>query len=357
MGAAPAAGRDALLRYHDEWTAEGPEAWEHWLPEIGRLADNLGRLIGAPAGSVSLVPNVSLALTGIASALDFSGDRNEIVVEATQFPTVTYVLAGWTRYGATYRVVESDDGRTIPTERLVAAITERTRLVVLSHAAYVSGALIDVAAVAARCRETGARFVLDIYQTAGTYPVDLATLGVDYAVGGSHKWLCGGPGCGFFYVRPDLQSEFVPAVTGWMAHADPFAFEPAPIRIGTGSERGNTGTPTIPGYLVARAGHDALLEVGIDNVRAHNVRLTTRLAEGALARGFTVPTPLQPEQRTGWIGMDFERSKEVSRRLIAERVYHDYRPGCGLRVSPHFYTSDVEIETFFERLDTIRRAL
>jgi len=292
----------------------------------------------------------------IGSSLAFTPERDEVVVEALQFPTVTYVWRAWERYGARLTVVPSDDGKTMSTDRLCAAITERTKLVVLSHAAYISGSVIDAAAIAARCKETGAIFVLDAYQTTGIYPFDVTELGVDVVVGGSHKWLCGGPGCGFLYVRPDLRATFEPAVTGWMGHETPFAFEPAPITLAHGQHRFTTGTPTIPGYVVARAGHDAILEIGVEAIRAHNVRLTTRLAEGALERGLTVPTPLQPERRTGWIGIDFPGAQAATRELVKRRIFLDWRPDCGIRVSPHFYTTDEEIAAFFEAIDEIRSA-
>lgn len=354
MGAAPLGARDALGAYWDAWSQHGPEAWDDWFPELAAIADGVGSLFGAHPGTTSLVPNVSLAMSAIASALDYSHDRCEIVIEELQFPTVSYVWRAWERFGARVTTVPSDDGRTMSTDRLCEAITERTAAVVLSHAAYQSGAVIDAAAIAERCRETGAIFVLDAYQTTGIYPFDALALGIDVVVGGSHKWLCGGPGCGFIYVRPGLRERLAPVVTGWMGHADPFGFEPAPIRHAPDQHRFTTGTATIPGYVVARAGHDAIREVGIAQIREHNVRLTTALAEGALARGFTVPTPIEPRLRTGWIGMDFPGSGAATKALVERRVFVDYRPGCGIRVSPHFYTTDAEIETFFGALDEVR---
>jgi kynureninase len=354
MGAPPLGARDALLAYWEAWARNGPEAWEEWLPAIAAVADGIGELIGAPAGSVSLAPNVSLLQAALASALDWSGERNEVVFEALQFPSVTYVWKAWERFGARVASVPSDDGRTMSTERLAAAITEKTAVVVLSHAAYVSGAVIDVPALVARCREVGALFALDVYQTTGVYPYDVTALDVDLAMGGSHKWLCGGPGCGFVYVKPALRASLEPAITGWMAHESPFNFEPAPIRLAWDQHRWNTGTPTIPGYLAAKAGHDAIRELGLAEIRAHNVRLSNKLIEGALERGFTIPTPLDPAKRTGWIGMDFAGADAVVRRLIAERVFVDYRPGCGIRVSPHFYTADAEIDAFFAAVDRLR---
>ncbi len=354
MGAPPVGAREALAAYWEAWAHDGPEAWHVWYPALAEIADGIGRIVGAPSDTVSLVPNVSLAIAAIASSLNYPADRCEIVVESLQFPSVTYVLDAWQRHGARVVVVPSDDGRAVPTERLLAAITERTAMVVLSHAAYQSGATIEAAALAARARETGALFVLDAYQTAGIVPIDAVALGVDAIVGGSHKWLCGGPGCGFIYVRPGVRERLTPAVTGWMGHAEPFAFEPAPIRHAGGTHRFTTGTPTIPGYVAARAGHDAILEIGVPAIREHNVRLTTLLAEGALERGFDVPTPLDPARRTGWIGMDFPGAREATEELVARRIFVDYRPGCGIRVSPHFYTTDAEIATFFAAVDEIR---
>ncbi len=354
MGAAPLAAKAALEAYWEEWAAEGPEAWEMWLPRIAEIADGIGAIVGAPAGSVFLGPNVSVMQAAIATCLDFNGERNEVVYEALQFPSVTYVWKEWERYGARVRVVPSDDGRTIPTERIVEAITEKTAIAVLSHAYYVSGALADIRTIQAHCRSVGALLCVDAYQTTGVYPYDVTEWDLDLVTGGSHKWLCGGPGCGFLYVKPSLLERFRPAVTGWMAHEHPFAFEDAPIEHAHSMYRFGTGTPTIPGYVVAKPGHDFIRAAGVENIRAHSVRMTTKIAEMALERGLRVNSPLQPEHRAGWIGIDFDDSENVCRKLISERVFLDYRPGCGLRVSAHIYTSAGEIDNFFTILDRLR---
>ncbi|MBV8244420.1 MAG: aminotransferase class V-fold PLP-dependent enzyme, partial [Candidatus Eremiobacteraeota bacterium] len=290
----------------------------------------------------------------IASSLDWNNERNGVVYEALQFPSLTYVWDAWRRRGARPVRVPTDDGRTIPTQRIIDAIDERTNVVLLSHAYFQSGALVDVAPIAKRAHELGALVVVDIYQTAGVVPIDVVALGADVAVGGSHKWLCGGPGCAWLYLKPELRARFEPAVTGWMAHARPFEFEPAPMTYADSMYRFGTGTPTIPGYVVARPGHDTIAEIGVSAIRQHNVRLTTKLAEMALERGLTVNTPLDPERRTGWIGIDFAGAQPLHRRLIEERIFVDYRPGCGIRVSPHFYTTDSEIDAFFDALDRLR---
>ncbi len=355
MGAAPLGAKAALERYWEEWASDGPEAWERWLPEIASIADGIGEIIGAPSGSTFLGPNVSALQSALASCLSFTPQRNEIVYEALQFPSLTYVWNEWQRFGAQPRIVPSSDGRTVETQRIIDAITERTVIAVLCHAYYVSGALCDVAAIQAHCRKTGTLLCVDAYQTTGVVPYDVLDMDLDIVTGGSHKWLCGGPGCGWIYVRPELRDRFEPVVTGWMAHARPFSFEPAPITWAPSMYRWGTGTPTIPGYAVAKPGHDLIKRVGVRAIREHNVRLTTRIAEAALERGLTVNSPLQPEKRTGWIGIDFPASDRAYRGLIERRVFVDYRPGCGIRVSPHFYTTDGEIDAFFEELDELRR--
>jgi kynureninase len=321
MGAAPLAAKDALDAYWHDWQRDGPEAWERWLPEIARIADNLGELIGAPPGSMFLGPNVSVLQAALATSLRFEAPRNEVVYEALQFPSLTYVWTEFARYGAQIRIVPSDDGRTIDTQRIIDAITERTLIAVLSHAYYVSGALCDVRAVQRHCRKTGTLLIVDAYQTTGVYPYDVTEWDLDVVTGGSHKWLCGGAGCGWIYVKPELRARLEPAVTGWMAHARPFAFEPAPMTYADSMYRFGTGTPTIPGYLVAKPGHDTIKEVGIQKVREHNVRLTSQIAQQALDRNLKVNTPLDPEQRTGWIGIDFEGVEGAYKQLIEQRVF------------------------------------
>ena len=355
MGAAPLGAREALDAYWTDWATDGPEAWGRWLPRIGEIADGIGAIVGAPAGSVFLGPNVSVLQAALATAVDFHGKRNEVVYEALQFPSLTYVWAEWERYGAKPVVIPSPDGMTIPTEAIIASISENTAIAVLSHAYYVSGAVADIRAIQKHCRDVGALLCVDAYQTTGVYPYDVTEWDLDIVTGGSHKWLMGGPGCGWIYVKPSLLERFRPAVTGWMAHAKPFDFEEAPIRYASSMYRWGTGTPTIPGYLVARPGHELIRSIGVARIREHNVRLTSKLAEMALERKLRVNTPLEPARRTGWIGIDFDGSEQTCKHLIENRVFVDYRPGCGIRVSPHFYTTDEEIDRFFSTLERIRK--
>lgn len=355
MGAAPLAAREELLAFWEDWSHDGPAAWERWLPAIDEIANGIGAIIGAPAGTVGLAPNVSMLQETLASSLDWSDRSNGVVYEQLQFPSLQYVWDAWARRGARPVRVPSDDGRTIPTERIVAAIDERTRVVLLSHAYFQSGALVDVATIAKRAHEVGALLVVDVYQTAGVVPIDVVALDVDVAVGGSHKWLCGGPACGYIYVRSQLREEFKPTATGWMAHAAPFAFEPPPMRYASGMMRFGNGTPPMQAYLGARAGHALIREVGVAAIRAHNLALTEMILAEADARGIRTPTPREQNKRTGWIGLDVPEGARVVRELEERRVFVDYRPGCGIRVGPHFYTSAEDVMTFFEALDRLQR--
>ncbi|HEY2475741.1 MAG TPA: aminotransferase class V-fold PLP-dependent enzyme [Candidatus Cybelea sp.] len=353
MGAAPLRAREVLQAYWSEWASDGPEAWERWLPRITEIADGIGEIIGAPPGSVFLGPNVSVMQAALGTCIDFTSERNEVVYEALQFPSLTYVWREWERYGAVNRVVESDDGRTIPTERICEAITEKTALAVVSHAYYVSGALADIEAIQDRCRHVGALLCVDAYQTTGIVPYHVRKLDLDLVTGGSHKWMCGGPGCGWLYVKPSLTSELCPAITGWMAHERPFAFEEAPIVYAASMYRFGHGTPTIPGYVVAAPGHEAIRTIGVEQIRKHNIALTEKIAAMALERKLRVNTPLDPARRTGWIGIDFDGAEAACRRLIEQRVFTDYRPNCGIRVGPHFYTTGEDVDAFFAALDAL----
>lgn len=354
MGAAPVGARDALDTYWQQWASDGPEAWERWLPRIGEIADGIGAMVGAAPGTVFLGANVSVLQAALGTCIDFSGERNEVVYESLQFPSITYVWREWERYGAVNRIVPSPDGRTVPTERIVEAITEKTAIAVISHAYYVSGALADIESIQDRCRHVGALLCVDAYQTTGIVPYDVQQLDLDIVTGGSHKWLCGGPGCGWMYVKPSLRGELRPAVTGWMAHERPFAFEAAPIAYAESVYRLGHGTPTIPGYVVAAPGHDLIRSVGVARIREHNARLTQKIIAMAQERGLQINTPLDPQQRTGWIGIDFDGAENACRALTQRRVFVDYRPSCGIRVSPHFYTVDEEIDAFFAELDPLR---
>ncbi|MCA9692070.1 MAG: aminotransferase class V-fold PLP-dependent enzyme [Myxococcales bacterium] len=350
MGAMPRQATAALQQYTDDWARDGVEAWDQWTQLIDEVSDAAGAFLGAPKGQTILNQNVAYFMAAIASALDFSGRRNKVVMEALQFPNVIYVWERFQELGARLELVGSDDGMTIPTERVLAAIDEETLIVPISHGVYVSGYLQDVKAICDRAHEVGALVMVDVYQTVGAVPIDVKAWGADLVVGGSHKWLCGGPGTCFLWMRPELRARLRPRVTGWWAHAEPFKFKPAPIEYTASSWRLMGGTPSVPAYYVARAAYENLHEIGVPRIRRHNLALCQRIIDRALERGLTVHSPLDARVRTGFVAVDFPGSEEASKALIAEHYKHDWRPDCGIRIGPHFYSTEDEVERMMDRI-------
>jgi len=360
LGAMPVGVYDKLRGYADQWAEKGVRAWmDGWWSSPVDVGNVLGRIVNAPPDSVVMHQNVSVIESILASAMDFSGRRNKVVYTDQNFPSVMYVWEGMRRHGARIHCVESRDGIGVPTEELLAAIDEETLVVPISHVCYKSSYLQDAEAICARAREVGALVILDTYQSVGTVPVDVQALGVDMMCGGSVKWLCGGPGAGYLYVRPGLLEELEPAITGWAAHAAPFAFEPGPQRYASGVERLLHGSPAVPALLSATAGYEAVLEVGVETIRAHSVALTEGLRRNMLGRGFTIPSPEDPNRRGGTITIGLredEDGKAMVEALARRRILVDHRPGAGIRVSPHFYTRASELEEFAETMTELRES-
>ena len=345
LGAMPARVYDRLREFADMWAARGVRAWaEGWweMPVTG--GDLVGRIIGAGPGEVVMHQNVSICQSVICSCFDFAPPRNKIVYESLDFPSVIYVYEAQRRRGARTVVVESDDGMTVPIERLLAAIDEETLLVPISHVLFKTAYLQDAKAIIDRAHQVGALVVLDVYQSAGTVPIDVKALNVDFVVGGSVKWLCGGPGAGYLYVRPGLRERLRPTVTGWMAHREPFAFEAGEIDYAPNAFRLLHGTPHVPALYSARSGYEIVLEVGVERIRAKSQRQTQHLIALAEERGLRVTSPRNPTQRGGTVTIDVEHGPAVTKELIRREILVDYRPGAGIRVSPHFYTTDEELE-------------
>ena len=251
--------------------------------------------------------------------------------------------------------MESEDGIHPPVEKLLAAIDERTLLVPISHVLFRSSGMYDARAVIERAHAVGAMVLLDVYQSAGTVPLKLAEWGCDIACGGSVKWACGGPGAGYLYVRPDLLPKLEPMATGWFAHAEPFAFDMGPMRYAKDVWRMIGGTMPVPAIYTARAGWETVARLGVERIRAKSLRQTRLLRDLVQARGFTVNTPQDDAARGGTVCFDFAGADLVSRELVRRRFFHDYRPRCGLRVSPHFYTTDDELHAFVDALDDVRK--
>jgi kynureninase len=355
LGAMPRAAEARLKEYTDTWASRGVRAWaEGWWRMPVTVGDEIGRIIGAAPGSVVMHQNVSVCQALILSCFDFSGRRNRIVYEGLNFPSVMYVYEAHRALGAEVVTVPSDDGITVPLERYLAAIDERTLLVPLSHVIFKSAFIQDVAAIVRRAHEVGALVVADLYQSAGTVPVDVAAWDVDFATGGSVKWLCGGPGAGYLYVAPRLRRDLSPRLTGWMAHRAPFAFETGAIEYADDATRFLHGTPAVPALYAAQAGYAIVSAVGVPAIRAKSVRQVQLLVDLARERGFRPHAPAQAAARGGMVILDVPHAQAVTRELLRREVIVDFRPGAGIRFSPHFYTTDEEIR---RALDETRQIL
>ena len=352
LGAMPAATRDNLVAYADTWASRGVRAWgEGWWEKALAMGDKLAPLLGTGEGETSFHQNVTLATAVFVSSLDFSGERNKLVMVDMEFPSLQYLYHQ--HPDAEIVTIRSKDGLTIDEDELCAAIDERTRLVAFSHVLFKSSYLMDAAKIARRAQEMGAITLLDVFQAAGTMPIDLPSLGIDACVGGCLKWLCGGPGNCFLWVNPKIVNSLEPRITGWQAHARPFGFEPGPIEFREGAGRFLTGTPNVPALYAAEAGLDILCEAGMDNVREKSTRQTARLIELVEARGWKANASKDPAKRGGTVAVDVPHAKHVSAELNARDVCVDFRPGAGVRLSPHFYTADAQLEHAVETMAEI----
>ncbi|MBA3671879.1 MAG: aminotransferase class V-fold PLP-dependent enzyme [Gemmatimonadaceae bacterium] len=355
LGAMPRAVPALLAEYAEQWATRGVRAWaEGWWTMPVAVGDEIAPLIGARAGETVMVPTVTMAQAQVLSALEYdAGGRDTIVMTELDFPSVRYVfdeLAA--RLGARIVTVPSDDGIGIDEERLMAAIDERTRLVAVSHVLFRSAYVMNVRRICAHAHAMGALVSLDAYHSVGVLPVDVHDLGADFLTGGVLKWLCGGPGACFLWVRPDVSAAYAPALTGWQAHQRPFAFEPE-MHYADDAMRWLGSTPVVPALYAALAGPRLLREAGMEAIRAKSMRQTARLIELADARGFPVTAPRDPARRGGTVAFGVPQAREVAQALLARDVIVDYRPGAGIRVAPHFYSSDEEVESVVGAIDEI----
>jgi kynureninase len=354
LGCMPQKAAEYMGEYLAQWQEKSITAWDDWLPEVERAGARIGKLLSAPEGTVVMHQNVSHVEAILASCFDFTPERNKVVYSEFQFPTVSYVWKAEERRGAQVEIVKSSDGVTIDTEAMCDAIDERTVCVPISHALFSSSYIQDVKTITRKAQSVGAHVILDCYQSLGTIPIDIVDLGVSFATGGSVKFLCGGPGAAYLYVRKDLIPQFQPRVTGWFGHQLPFAFTMPEQRYADSIWRYMAGTPAVGALYQARAGHEIIGEIGARAIREKNQRQTQRVVELVDAREFKLNSPRDPDQRAGFVAFDFTGAADICRELNRHRFFCDHRPGVGIRVSPHFYTRDEEIDLFFEAIDAIR---
>jgi kynureninase len=354
LGAMPRRTARNLAEYADTWATRGVRAWEErWWEMPIEVGNKIGRVIGAPAGSVSMHENVTTAQMVALSALRPKASRTRIVCSAMDFPSMVYLYRAQQAAGFELRIVPADDDLSLNTERMLDAIDDTTAVVAFSHVLFRTSYITDAAAIARRAREAGAAVILDTYQSAGIIPVDVTTLDVDFAVGGCLKWLCGGPGNAFLYTRPGLLRGAKPAFTGWLSRQHPFAFDIDDGDLRDDAMQMMNGTPAIPAYYAALAGLDIINEVGVERIREKSQRMTTRLLALVDEHGFTSAASRDPHRLAGTVAVNVPEALHVSRTLKAREFMVDYRPPVGVRISPHFYNSMEEIERIMAELASI----
>ncbi len=357
LGAMPGEVEETLVEYARTWSGRGIRAWEErWMQVPREVAGSLESLLHAAPGTVSLHPNVTVAQAVALSCVDFTPARPRLVCTAEDFPSVLYLYEGLARRGAEVVRVPARDGRRIEAADVAAAIDERTAVVALSHVLFRTAQAVDLEPIVRRAREAGALTLVDAYQSLGTLDVDVREPRFDLATGGAIKWLCGGPGTGWLYVRPDLAPRLRPAITGWFGHEEPFAFDSGPQRYHPGEWRFFNGTPAIPAYLAARPGIAIAASIGGAAIRAKSVRQTTRLVALADEYGLRVGSPRDASRRGGTVCLDVPNAAEACRALLAQDMLLDHRPGVGLRLAPHYYTRDDELDEAMRRVRDVVRA-
>lgn len=354
LGAMPRAVYERVKDYADAWALRGVRAWEEgWWELAISVGDKVGAIIGAGPGEISLHQNVTLTQAIIFSCFDFPSHRNKVILTDLEFPSTIYFYMEQRRQGARVELLKSEDGLHVPLEKLLAAIDDTTLLVPISLVLFRSATLVDAKAIIERARKVGAHVILDCFQAAGTVPFNVRELETDFAVGGVLKWLCGGPGVAYLYVRSDLRAKLSPKISGWLAHKRPFNFEAAPLDARDDSYRFLNGTPHIPSLYACQPGLEIIHKVGVDAIRKKSVRQTERLVESALRRGWRVNSPRDSSERGGTVSIDCPHAQEVKNELVARNILVDYRPGAGIRISPHFYNTDEEIDFSLAQIDDI----
>lgn len=345
LGAMPRRAAAYLQQFAEMWSTRGVRAWHEGWWEVGRETGNLlAPILGVEANTISMHQNATVAQGIIASCFTYQGPRRKIVMSELEFPSNHYLFEGFHRYGAEIVYVPSADPIRLDLQRFLDAIDEQTVLVPLSLVLFKSACITDARAVIEKAHRVGARVILDVYQGAGTVPMDVGGWQADFAAGGSVKWLCGGPGAGYLYVRPDLAATLEPALVGWAAHDSPFEFATGPIKYAASPERFQSGTPNVPSLYSARAGYEIVAAIGVPAIRERSLALTRRLMDGATAAGYRLNTPASDHERGGSVIIDVPNGAAVAHELSRRGVIVDHRPGAGIRVAPHFYNTEAEID-------------
>lgn len=361
LGAMPRQVEDELKLYTHQWQTEGVESWHEWFPLVDTVSGLFGKIIGAEQEDVTLIHNLTVGSALIASCLDFSGKRNKVVFTELHFPTISYLWHGWQKYGARVHLVKSDDGLHVDTQKICDAIDDQTLIVPISHVYFRSGGLQDVKTIIDKAHSVGALVMVDSYQAAGVVPIDVKALNVDILASGVLKWLCGGPGAAFMYVRRDHHERFQPAIRGWLGDKDPFEFVMPDVNFAQGMHRFLTSSIQVPCLYTAVPALKMIGEIGIDVIREKSLTMTQCIIDKSDEYGFKVNSPREAHRRGGALTIDPNglsqgklSTKEINDELIRRRFITDYRPPTGIRIAPHFYNTLEEVEAVMDEMRKVK---
>jgi kynureninase len=343
----------SLNEYLEAWVKKGapdPVWEEHVFPRMRSVKQTFATLVGADADELAITTNVSLALSTIVSCLEFSGERRKLILSELDFPTDGHVFLAQQRRGAEVEILKSPDGLTVPLESYEAAIDETTAAVCINRVLYRSSSLVDAKAICDMARRAGAWSIVDDFHGAGIVPVDVHDMGCDFYTTGVLKWLCGGPGLAFLYARRDLLPSLEPAVTGWFATREPFSFDLEHLDYHPTARRLEHGTPPAPVAFLAQGGLDIITEVGPAGIRERMGELSDRVIAGADEMGLEVRTLRDRHARGGLVNVKVgDEARKVCHALLDRDVCTDYR-GDGLRISPHFFNNEEDVDRLFREL-------
>ncbi len=349
LGALSLRARAALGEFAELWSRWGASAWyEHWLNAADDVRSAFAELIGVDRSETALAPSISGALATLTSAIDFR-QRPRVITTELDFPTLVYHFKAKQASGVETVILPSSDGISVSLEAFANAVDERTALLATSHVYFTSGAVQDVAGLARLAHEHGALLLIDAYQSTGQIPVDARELDVDILISGALKWLLGGAGLAYLFVRRSLAERLEPTVVSWFGIEDQFSFDPCTLDLRPDARRFELGTPAVPTLYTARAGLGMVLEIGVERIRQRISSLSEDLRERALARGLRVRGAGKREARSGIVMVEHENPAEAVRRLSEGGVIADYRPGA-VRLSPHFYNTTDDSEAAIDLL-------
>ncbi|GMR12209.1 MAG: aminotransferase class V-fold PLP-dependent enzyme [Gemmatimonadota bacterium] len=341
LGALSHRAESYLNEFLRHWHTMGASAWyELWVDRIEDLRTRVATFLGASPDSLALLPSTSAALSVIAESVRSEG-RNRVVCSELDFPTLAYQWA--VKPEIELVVLPSDDGVSIDPQRFAEAVDERTLLLATSHVLFTTGYVQDIALLGRVAREAGAYSLIDGYQAPGQIPVDPAASGVDFYTCGPLKWLCGGPGLSYLWVRPELIRRLEPRITSWWAVKDMFGFDLENFQFRDDARRFELGTPALATVHTALGGQEIIDEVGIEAIHGRNRTLTDHLVEGALEAGFELTIAAEPERRSAIVMIQHQDAPAAVARLAERGIIVDHRPGH-VRVSPHFYNTTDEID-------------